>query len=402
MRPVFRHPSIFSDKKGENAHRDISISHVLISTFLLSSSNMRRKKCLHKTLMKTRRNLYFAWSILLSLIISTSASSQEEKQKHKLNYGILAQMHFSYAQNDSSENPYGFRLRRLDSRIWSAPTDYFNWSIIVGFDDFFFRILEADVNFIVSDGLKFRIGQFAPPAVRSGAPVDHLFKVPTMTFIERPPITLNWASNSALLAYRTFGVQAHGNFLNNKMYYAFMVGNPKGSSYFYASSKNTIHQNAYNGLAYWGRLEYKPVSDFVLGAFFGSSSNQADTLSNTNDSYGGHILYRKHNISFMAEVVSGSYSINSSTIKYNGGYIECGYLVKHFEPAIRVDYYVPNDKRPDPYNVKSYTNYTLGLNYHASEKIKIQVNYIFKNEQMLTGFNHINNNLCYINLQCFL
>lgn len=349
----------------------------------------------------------FSTKIILVLsLLSNQCLSQESESEPKIKYGILAQMHLSYAQNDSSENPYGFRLRRLDSKIWSSPTEYFEWSVILGFDNFFFRILEADVNFKLSDVIRLRIGQFAPPAVRSGAPVDNLFKVPIMTFIERPTTTLKWANNSALLAYRTFGAQVHGNFANNKMYYAFMVSNPIGSSYFYASSKNTVHVNAHNGLAYWGRLEYQVQENFVIGAFYGNGESKIDTINNIRSSYGAHILYRRNNVAFMSEIILGEYSYDNTialtTTNYNGGYIECGYRIKSLEPAFRIDYYTPNKKHPDFFNVKRYCNYTLGLNYHATTKIKIQANYIIKRENMKPGYNQISNDLFYINLQCLL
>lgn len=342
-------------------------------------------------------------SFLAFSFILVYAEAQEVKEKPKINFGAMTQMHFSHTQTDSLENPFGFRIRRVDFRTWSAPTEKFNWSILIGFHDFKFQILEVDVNFKLNNYLDLRIGQFAPPAMRSGAPVDHLFKVPIMTFIERAPITLNWASHSALHAYRTFGVQLHGKLFNDKIYWAAMAGNPVGNNFFFASSKSTNHYNPENGVSLWSRLEYEISKDFVIGGFVNQSDTENDSSSIKRISYGGHILHRKNNLSFMAEFTQGeNYIDDFKTRFYRGFFIDGGYRLKNIEPAFRFDIYEPFINSYDEYNVKQYLNYTLGLNYYFSKKIRVQLNYIFKTENMLNDLEQIKNDLFYINLQCLL
>jgi hypothetical protein len=341
--------------------------------------------------------------ILIALFISISVLPQDNLKKHKLNYGALAQFHFSYANSDSIENPYGFRIRRIDFKVWQTPTEKFDWSLLLGFGDFYFQILEVDVNFKLNNSLALRIGQFAPPAVRSAAPVDDLFKVPIMTFIERPPITLNWSSFSNLHAYRTLGIQLHGKVLKEKFYYAFMVGNPKGSNFFKASSKNVYHTNQKNGLSLWGRMEYEIGTNFVAGTFYNTGNSTSDTIRFKRNSYGTHILYRKNNISFMTEFIQGeNYTDNLKTAYYRGYFIEGGYSIKSIEPAFRFDFYEPLINNYDDFFVRRYNNYTIGLNIFPAKKLKIQINYIFKTEVMKSDCNSIKNDLFYMNLQCLL
>lgn len=331
------------------------------------------------------------------------SSGQKNPEAYQVKCGALTQMHVSYAQSDSNENPYGFRLRRLDFKVWQAPNDKISWSLLMGFSDFKFQILELDFNYKFSKALKLRLGHFAPPAVRSAAPVDNLYKVPIMAFIERPPITILWSDFSNLHAYRTMGVQVHGNFIHEKVYYALMIGNPKGSQFFNASSKTPYNYNSENGLSYWSRIEYQIAPNFVAGCFYNIANSKQDSLTINRTSYGGHILHRINNTYFMFEYIQGENRYNQlKTAHYRGYFGEVSYRYKKIEPAIRFDQYEPNIRAADSFAVRKYNNYTIGLNIYPITKVKIQVNYIFKDEQMNAGIKPLKNNLAYINFQYLL
>lgn len=347
---------------------------------------------------KTLKNVLL---LILLFFCIHNLRGQANQKKNKINYGAMSQMHFSYAQSDSNITPYGFRLRRLDVKFWQNTTEKINWGLLLGFGDFRFQILELDINYKIKDFAQIRVGQFAPPAARSGAPVDNLFKVPTMTFIERAPISQQWSSKMNLHAYRTFGLQLHGKVINNKLYYAFMVGNPKGSSFFNASSKNTIHVNDENGISLWGRIEYEFMESFVAGAFYNTAQSNDGFIDIIRESMGTHVLLRKKNWTIMTEYISGRQHDTIET-KFNGYFFDLAYRINKFEPAIRFDYFTPYKNKHDSYFVNTYTNYTIGINYYATNKIRLQLNYIFKTEQLEPQYDQINNNLAYLNFQFLL
>jgi hypothetical protein len=134
----------------------------------------------------------------------------------------------------------------------------------------------------------------------------NLYKVPTMTFIERPAITLHWKNNAALLAYRTTGVQVHGHLFDKKFYYAFILGNPAGADFFNASGKNPVNYNEINGFSYWSRLEHTIAEKFVTGVFYNLSTNTKHINTNgiMHSSWGGHILFKREKLNFMAEYIT--------------------------------------------------------------------------------------------------
>lgn len=343
------------------------------------------------------------YGLIFFLFLTMETQSQEESEDRSLHYGALTQFHFSCAASDSGKTLYGFRVRRIDFRVWQAPTRLFDWSILLGFGDFRFQILEVDANFRLNDFLKLRIGHFAPPAVRSAAPVDDLFKVPIMTFIERPQITLQWKDHCHLHAYRTTGVQIHGKILKEKLYFAFMAGNADGGQFFNTSTKNLFQSNKENGLSLWGRLEYTLSENFVTGLFYNTCNSNTDSSNLERSSFGGHILLRKNKISFMTEFIQGIKHVDDlKTLDYRGWFIEGAYRFGLAEPALRFDCYQPAISSSDDQHVKNYLNYTIGLNIYPAERIKIQVNYIIKNENMEKDFDTLKNDLFYINLQCLL
>jgi len=341
--------------------------------------------------------------VILFVIVFIPLITFAQEDNKKIHWGSMVQMHFSYAQSDSAISPYGFRLRRLDFRVWNQLTDFFDWSILVGFNYFKFQILEVDGNFTINEKVRFRVGQFAPPAMRSGAPVDHMFNVPNMTFIERAPITLYWSSRSGLYAYRTMGAQIHGEILDKKFYYAFMIGNPIGNNFFRASSIKTIQEHEFNGWSYWGRLEYKIKNNFVSGVFANTANYYQDSIMTDKYSYGAHVLFNGKRLNFMTEFVYGMVRTDyQQTVKYYGFFIEGAYRIGVWEPAFRFDLLNPNQNQFDAYQVNQYNNYTLGLNIYPHEKIKIQLNYIFKKENMSNHLDSYHNNLFYINFQYML
>jgi hypothetical protein len=92
----------------------------------------------------------------------------QEDISSQVKYGALTQIHLSYAENDSSTNPNGFRLRPIDFKVWKPTDNKISWGLLLGFWDFKFQILEADVDFKIKEEFQIRVGYFFEAAYRFG------------------------------------------------------------------------------------------------------------------------------------------------------------------------------------------------------------------------------------------
>lgn len=342
--------------------------------------------------------------LLVILLLTTAllqATDESDRIGSDIHYAGLGHIHLSAVQSDSAYTPYGFRLRRLDLRMWESRDVGLEWSVLVGFSDFKFKILEADIGYAISPGLKFRIGQFIPPGARSGISMDFRYSAVTMPFVERSMVTLNWVGHSRLNAYRTFGLLMHGDVLQERLYYALMFATPDGSHFFYPSNRQSTHDNTLNGYALWGRLEYDIQEDFNVGGFFNTrtiNSGQEEAYS-----YGTHVMYSKDGLRLMSEYIAGQVTpFAGAKQTYHGAFAEVSKRWESLEPALRYDYYSPYNGSADPMGITSYHNFTTGINYYATDVIRVQCNYLTKLEKQETLGNYINNNIFYVNLQFFL
>lgn len=354
-----------------------------------------------ESVMQKKRIVF---SVVVMIILNLSGGGVALKAQTfdaKIKHAALAHMHFSAAQSDSSYTPYGFRLRRLDFRVWEPSEDGFEWSCLLGFSDFKFKILEADIGYSFSPAFKLRLGQFIPPGARSAISMDFRYSATSMPFIERSMVTLNWVGHSRLNAYRTFGFLLHGKVKDDRLYYAIMFSTPDGSHFFYPSNRNVLHENSLNGYGLWGRVEYDIQKDFNIGGFYNKRS--INTGEEEAYSYGAHMIYKKAGWKMMTEYISGSIDQSFQMSQdYNGVFVDLSKRWKALEPALRYDYYRPYKGRQDALGFEAYHNYTLGLNYYLSDKVRFQCNYLTKLEQRGELGNFTDNNIFYINVQLFL
>jgi hypothetical protein len=219
-----------------------------------------------------------------------------------------------------------------------------------------------------------------------------------LDFLERPMVTEMWSGLNGLSSFRAVGIQIHGDIMDDKLYYAFMVANPKTDSLFNPGIKSDNYSHSSNGVMFWGRLEAAPVKGLKLGTFLGSGK-ETDT-DYVRTTYGAHLFYIEKGINFKVEYIAGEYGLEKNETKYNGYYAVLGYKTGKFEPIVRFDVFAPNDGNPDEAGVEKYNNFTVGLNYYYSKNIKLQANYLYRDETMATGFDKIKNNIFYICFQC--
>jgi hypothetical protein len=297
---------------------------------------------------------------------------------------------FSYGKLDNDDtSAYGFTLRRVRLKPYGFLSKSIKWSLQVGWDKQKAGLIESYIDFHLSEEVKIKIGQFPVPGAISGT----LTSTTKLDFVERAAITQQWGGNSALLSYRGVGIQVHGSLFNNMLEYAVMMANPNAAALFSPGLKSSDYSHEDNGFTLWGRIEARLIKGFKIGAFY-SSGKTTDSNYKRNSS-GAHLFYIKDPLNFKVEYIAGEYGIDGEETKYNGMYIVLGYKISKFEPIVRYGLYIPNDRYPDSIGVEKYENITLGINYGYSKKIKLQVNYIFKNEEGI----ELKNNIFYINLQ---
>jgi len=315
----------------------------------------------------------------------------------EVNFRGLVQTWFSYAERDGGEDiesGYGFTLRRLRFIPHGNLGKNVKWGIMLGWDRQVASLFEAYLDFQISDSFKIKVGQFTAPGSMSSS----LSPTSKLDLIERAQITQKWAGNSGLYGYRAFGVQAYGDLMKGKLYYAVMLANPKTlGGIFTPRVSQSIYAVTNNGLGIWGRLEIKPTKCLRLGVFGGSSKENETEMERS--SYGAHIFFVKKHLNFKTEYVAGEHGIPGAQKSYNGFYALLGYKQNKIEPVLRYDFFEPENGVADQFGVEKYTNFTFGINYFYSKRIKFQINYVIRDESMALDLEKLKNNLFYIHLQ---
>lgn len=301
---------------------------------------------------------------------------------------------FSAAEQDKGEDTvYGFTLRRVRIKPNGSFSEKIKWSLMVGWDKQTPGLFEVYLDYLFSKGFNIKIGQFPVPGAVSGT----ITSTTSLDLIERPMITEKWGTNNALVTFRSPGVQAYGVFLRNKLYYALMVANPKTLGIFTPGIKSAEYTHTDNGIAIWARLEARPIDGLRIGAFYGNSRETETDIE--RDSYGAHLFYVKKSLNIKLEYIAGQFGVPGKEVRYRGMYGVLGYKFRKLEPVARYGWYTPNDNLPDEAGVEKYQDITLGINYFHSANIKLQANYVVRNESMSPGVDELKNNLFYICLQ---
>lgn len=324
--------------------------------------------------------------LLLVAALSTTANLEGEGIQFK---GFV-QTWLSYGEQESGDDSgYGFTLRRVRLKPYGSFSDKIKWTLQVGWDKQSAKLIEVYIDFLLSKEFNIRVGQFTAPGTISGT----LTSSSKLDFLERPMVTEKWGDLNALSGFRGIGIQADGKFLNDRLYYAVMISNPRTAELFNPSIKSTGYTHTGNGLMLWGRLEARPAGGLTLGAFYGGGK-ETDTDIERN-THGAHLYYIEKGFTVKIEYMAGKYGIKGAETEYNGFYALLGYKTGKTEPILRYDFYTPNQGNHDGDGVEKYNNITLGVNYYYSKNIKFQVNYLLRDESTAAGFGKIKNNLFY-------
>ena len=300
----------------------------------------------------------------------------------------------SYVQlNDTEDSGYGFTFRRVRLTPYGNLSKRINWKLQLGWDKLSPGLIEAYIDFLLSDNINIRVGKYTVPGTISSS-ISPSYE---LDFIERPQVTLKWGSNNGLIKFRSLGVQVYGKVFNDKLYYAFMLSNPRTSSPFTTDLKSANYTIENWGIALWGRVEASIKRSLRLGAFFGTGKEEDTEIK--RQSWGIHLFYTKSNLNVKFEYIAGEYGEKLNQKKYNGFYAVLGYRLKKIEPIIRYDTYSPENGNPDDSGIKKYKNTIFGINYFFSKNIKLQANFALRKELMAEEFIEIRNNLFFVCLQ---
>ena len=311
-----------------------------------------------------------------------------------LNISGFAQTWFSLAQQHRKENSaLGFNLKRVKINTFGNLTSNIEWRIQFIWSKQNPKLHDVYLYFDLADEFKIKAGQFPVPGSPSGA----LVSASRLDFVERAMFIQKWGKYSGLSSYRTLGLQIDGNLMWGNLYYALMAANPDAEEMFQPGVGSDTYRGD-NTLLFSGRLEFKPFSGLRVGGFYLYGNDTSD--SEVNESYGAHLFYI-HSLFFLkGEYIEGTseWSPYGAPNEYEGYMVKAGYKYNRIQPVFRYDYYRERGGFGLLY-VADYKNTTVGINYFYDENIKIQANYVFRDELVVNGFGKIDNNIFYVNLQ---
>ncbi|MCK4835590.1 MAG: hypothetical protein KAT17_03095 [Candidatus Aminicenantes bacterium] len=330
-------------------------------------------------------------SILLALLLFTLFGSFTSLNGEIKFFGMV-QTWLSYSAMED-ETPMGFTLRRVRFKPFGSLSKSLTWALQFGWDKQVAMIQDAYLEWKSSEKFRIRVGEYTVPGTISSS----LTSSAELDMLERPEITLKWAKLNELSQYRSVGLQFHGQLFDNKIYYAVMFANNSTFGLF-TPNVGDLEYDATPGITLWTRLEAKLSNGLRFGGFYGR--NQLTKTETSKSSYGIHLFYVQQPINFKIEYIAGRKDDETEIIRYEGMYALFGYRIKKFEFLIQYDNYKPNRDLGDEEEVLKYDNITLGCNFFVSNKIKLQANYIFRNEEFVTtNTSDIKNNIFYINFQ---
>jgi len=305
----------------------------------------------------------------------------------------LVQTWFSYSQQGGGKSDgLGFTLNTARLMPTGSFSEKLQWGITLAWEKQVGKLLDAYLDYHFSKHFKLRVGQYVVPGA-----LGALASSSKLDFVERAMVIGNWSDKHALYGLRGVGVQLFGDIIEKKLSYAVMVANPNTNELLTQSVKAAGYSHLKDGLAFWGRLDATIARNWKAGVFGGTGKERHTNF--IRDSYGANLCYLKAPVNIKVEFIAGRNGEEGKTTKYNGMYALLGYKSGKFEPIAQYDFYSPGNGSPDSLGVKRYNNIIFGVNYYHSDNIKVQANYVARDERMVSGLSKIKNNLFYLNLQ---
>ena len=326
-------------------------------------------------LRKNVKSLFTAILVILFMSVSLQAAEQ-------INWGGFAQTWFSY-----NNNGQGYNIRRVMLKASGNINSNFTWYTQYGWNQQNPGLMDAAIKYKYNNLLQLKAGRFGVPGTIFGA----LTSSSKLTFVERPMIVKKWNGFNGYTGFRSVGLQLSGQASNLK--YKGMVSNDQASKLYKPGITDTTYPDSDN-LKFTGRLEYGLEN--IEAGIFASAPIVKDPVLN---SYGIDVAYDKQPLKLSTGYIQGEREIKDVDITYSGFISHLSWQFDKFQPTFRYDLYNPSVAEHEDIDVDLHHNFTLGLNYYYSNNIKIQANYLLREEKMFEDSDKYDNNLFYINLQ---
>jgi phosphate-selective porin OprO/OprP len=289
-----------------------------------------------------------------------------------------------YQNLDEKGKIDGFDIRRARLDLKGTITPYWNIRFQVDLAGTAPKLLDAYGECKIIDFFNLTMGQFKLPFS-----MENLASSSKLELIDRSQVI------EALVARgkdvignqngRDIGIQVSGSFLKVKdlplFDYALGVFNGAGIN---VSDKNEAKSVA-------GRLVFHPLKGFDVGSsYYTGWDNFGSTPTNQKrERLGFELKYDLKKLSLKGEFIQGKDGSTGSS----GWYAQSGYYIipQKFQLLLKYDTFDPNTSTPKDVT----TNYTIVVNYAFNSWSKVQVGYVFREEEGPS----VNNNLGVIQYQ---
>ena len=286
---------------------------------------------------------------MLVFFISTNLNFAQYDPEFSYRIGGTIQAWTSLGQIDGSDtSSLGWGLRRVRVRAYS------NFGTkMKGFVQFELtspKLLDARIEYLVSDMFTIRAGRFIGAGVRAAGLTSHT----VIDITERPLTAQKWGASTIGADFRDYGMDVVGSFGDLKATVTLHNGN---------GATNVLNRMSGHGVqngsfAVSGMLTFKPktVKGLEAGAYYGMGNKEI----NEYKSYNAYAYYEPGPLRVKAEVIGWTNTFGTLDVSQMGYYLFAGYKVaENIEAVGRFENYDKNTDVDD--NEQSII--TLGATY---------------------------------------
>ncbi len=283
-----------------------------------------------------------------------------------------AQVRYQYPEHATA----GFDIHRARLDFSGNVADSIDYKLQPAFEGSAAKLLDAYVDYMAGDYLKFTAGQFKIPFSR-----ENLISSRYLATINRSQIVEALVARSKDIIGnqngRDIGIGAGGDFLmlNDTYFFEYAIAVLNGQG---IDTMDLNDQKDFDG-----RLLIHPIRGLSLGGDYYSGRY---ALSNvTGSSYertrvGAELAYVHDPVSVEAEFIRGRDGYRSGSgralVRRQGWYVQGTYfmLQHHLQWVLKYDTYNPDIKTGD-----TSTIYTIGMNWYFTTMTRLQIDYEIRN-----------------------
>lgn len=326
---------------------------------------------------------------LLTFVTNAQEAAPQETKKFEPTYNVKGYFQTNYVYsfdttgNGDENNPMGFSLRRLRFMPYGDLTENVSWGMQLAADKMAFSLITAYVNIkLMDETVQLKGGLIDNGGARQGSGISSS----NLILVQRALPVQMWGGSFDTKGYFDLGLRLHGKV--NMLSYSLLLANPKGATAFDNTALSKSQSNSFNGIKTIGRLNVAPMEGLELGGFFGYETYKDATLggkeAQVNTTFGLDAIYKTDIMDIQAGYLAGSNKNENdpdvegvNPFEYNGLYLNAGYQIGKIMPVVGYDMYTPN---ADASTTVSFSNITVGLNAYLWKGVKIQANYIMRQE----------------------